>query len=264
MPSRSKLTSRMPQNLWTHEEHLLAFNLYCRIPYGTIHLRNPKIIELAKVLGRTPGAVSYKLANFARLDPAVTSTGRKGMSHGAVGEVDVWNEFSENPEALAFESMRLLAKWKGKKLEEVAQIDERDLPKEGVERERMVKVRVNQQFFRAAILAAYDDRCCVTGLAVSGLLVASHIVPWAQEPKHRMNPSNGLCLNALHDRAFDRGLMTITANGRVRLSDELKAGGNDDAEAVDWLWRFDGAPLRKPRKFPPDPQLLAEHRKRWS
>ena len=42
--------------------------------------------------------------------------------------------------------------------------------------------RVNQHFFRAAILAAYENlRCCITGLAVPGLLVASHIVPWARD-----------------------------------------------------------------------------------
>jgi predicted restriction endonuclease len=72
----------------------------------------------------------------------------------------------------------------------------------GLERERMVRVRVNQHFFRAAILSAYDYKWCVTGLAVPELLVASHIVPWARDTKQRMNPRKGLYLNALHDRAF--------------------------------------------------------------
>src|SRR5438067_11978733 len=111
-----------------------------------------------------------------------------------------WRDFEDNPAALAFESERLLAQFTGRKLEEIAEIDERELPKEGLERERMVRVRVNQHFFRAAVLSAYDYKCCVTGLAVPELLVASHIVPWAADPKQRMNPRNGLCLNALHDR----------------------------------------------------------------
>src|SRR5207248_3664526 len=129
--------------------------------------------------------------------------------HGAKGEMDVWRDFEHNPEALAFESEQLLACFSGSKLEAIAGIDERELPKEGLERECMVRVRVNQHFFRAAVLAAYDYKCCITGLAVPELLVASHIVPWAKDPKQRMNPRNGLCLNALHDRAFDRGLMFI-------------------------------------------------------
>src|SRR5271155_4885876 len=59
----------MPRRDWTREELIVAFNLYCKIPFGRIHIRNPLIIELAKAIGRTPSAVSWKLANFARLDP---------------------------------------------------------------------------------------------------------------------------------------------------------------------------------------------------
>jgi len=254
----------MPRILWTREEHLLVFNLYCQIPFGGIHIRNPKVIELAKILGRKVGAVSLKLANFARLDPTITKTGRKGMRHGAKGEEEVWHEFADNPEELAFESTRLLAQWQGRSLEDVAKIPEIELPPEGIERERLVRVRVNQRFFRSAILSAYDNRCCVTGLAVQELLVASHIVPWAQDAKHRMNPRNGLCLNALHDRAFDRGLMVVTDTGAVKLRKDLHSSCPEDEVAVKWLWQFDGQSLRVPRKFPPDPMFLTEHRKRWS
>jgi putative restriction endonuclease len=86
-------------------------------------------------------------------------------------------------------------------------------------------VRVNQQFFRAVVLAAYDGKGCVTGLAVPELLVASHIVSWAEDPKQRMNPRNGLCLNALHDRASDRRLM-FDADLKVRLSPFHPFGGS--------------------------------------
>src|SRR5256714_7111883 len=93
---------------WTREEHILAFNLYSQIPFGTIHIRNPKIQELAKLLGRSVGAVSRKLANFARLDPFLQQRGIKGLPHGAKGEEEVWNEFAQHPETLAFESQKLL------------------------------------------------------------------------------------------------------------------------------------------------------------
>ena len=61
----------MVRRNWTREELIVAFNLYCKIPFGRIHIRNPLIIELAKAIGRTPSALSWKLANFARLDPAL-------------------------------------------------------------------------------------------------------------------------------------------------------------------------------------------------
>ena len=92
------------KNNWTREEHILAFNLYCQIPFGTIHIRNPRIMELAKLLGRSVGSVSRKLANFSRLDPFLRQRGIKGLEHGAKGEEEVWKEFVEKPEALAFES----------------------------------------------------------------------------------------------------------------------------------------------------------------
>ena len=86
---------------WSREEHILAFNLYCKILFGQIHTHNPKIIELAKVLGRTPGSVSLKLSNFARHDPELQARNIKGMQHGAKGEIEIWHEFDDNPEALA-------------------------------------------------------------------------------------------------------------------------------------------------------------------
>ncbi len=95
------------------------------------------------------------------------------MSHGAKGEEAVWDEFYRHPDTLAFESERLLAKRQGRAVEETSQIEMNDLPQEGREREALVRVRVNQQFFRAAVLSAYDFRCCVTGLDVKELLIAS-------------------------------------------------------------------------------------------
>src|SRR5215471_7730104 len=94
---------------WTRDEHILAFNLYSQIPFGTIHIRNPRIVELARILGRTVGSVSLKLANFARLDPFLKQRGIKGLSHGSKGEEVIWHEFASSPEDLAFESERLLA-----------------------------------------------------------------------------------------------------------------------------------------------------------
>lgn len=240
---------------WTREEHILAFNLYCKIPFGRQHSRAPEIIELAKLLGRSANSVALKLNNFSRLDPELKARGIKGMAHGAKGEIEVWHDFEDDPEALAFESERLLAHFTGRKLEEIAEIDERELPKEGLERERMV--RVNQHFFRAAVLSAYDYKCCITGLAVPELLVASHIVPWARDSNQRMNPRNGLCLNALHDRAFDRRLMFFDRGLSVRFRADVV--GRTVPDGLEWLTNCEGQKIREPRKFKPDLALIEAH-----
>ena len=217
---------------------------------------NPKILELARLLGRTPGSVSMKLSNFARLDPALQARGVIGLRRGAKGEKEVWDEFRERPEALAFESQQLLAAKLGKKVEDIAQIRTDDLPRKGIEREALIKIRVNQSFFRRRILSAYEFQCCITGLAVRELLVASHIVPWSEDLANRLNTRNGLCLNPLHDRAFDRHLMTVDDNLRVRFSPRLHAQRRDRESALCWFLSFEGSPLRLPKHFSPDPQLL--------
>ncbi len=241
---------------WTREEHILAFNLYCQIPFGSIDEKNPKIRELAALIGRTPGSVSLKLANIARLDPALKARGIGGMSHGAKGEEDVWREFSERPEDLALESERLRAGLHGQTLEEVAEVETADLPKEGIERDRLVKTRVNQNFFRKRVLALYRYRCCVTGIGEQSLLTASHIVPWSVDTENRLNPKNGLCLNALHDRAFDRYLMWVEDDLTIRFNAKLKLG---DSESAHWFLGFEGKKLLLPENFSPDGAFLARH-----
>jgi putative restriction endonuclease len=244
---------------WTRAELILAFSLYSEIPFGKIHMGNPKVLELAQLLGRTPGSVSMKLSNLARLDPALQARGIVGLQRGAKGEKDIWDEFRTEPEALAFESQLLLAQKLGKRVEDVSQIRTDDLPREGLEREAVIRVRVNQSFFRRRILSAYEFRCCVTGLGVRELLVASHIVPWSEDPSNRLNTRNGLCLNPLHDRAFDRHLMWIDSNFRVRFSRRLRDCSQKEKEALSWLLSFEGKGLQFPKNFTPDPNLLLQH-----
>ena len=254
------LPSRNGAN-WSREELILAFNLYCQIPFGKIHSHNPQIVELASALGRTPGSIALRLTNFASNDPALQARGIRGMSGGGKSVALIWAEFAHDPEHLAYESERLLATRLGKPLEEVAEIAVDDVPTNltGVERDAVVKVRVNQSFFRKRILSVYNFRCCVTGLDVQQLLVASHIVPWSEDPKNRLNPRNGLCLNALHDRAFDRRLMWVDDSFTVRFSPKLKPATKTDETILDWLTSFAGKTLILPEHFTPDPKLLRRH-----
>lgn len=249
----------MTSGNWQRDELILAFNLYCKTPFGRIHNRNSDIITLANAIGRSPSAVSWKLANFARLDPSLQERGISGAAHGSKGELEIWNEFNDDWEKLAFESERLLAQLTGQSIEKVIDPDENEqLPREGKERERIIRIRVNQSFFRASVLAAYDNRCCVTGLPITELLVASHIVPWAYDSKNRLNPRNGLCLNAIHDRAFDRGLLTVTSDFKVKLSTSLRSFPANDS-INDLISRYDGVKIRLPQRFLPEQSFLKYH-----
>jgi predicted restriction endonuclease len=248
----------MPSNKWTREELIIAFNLYCKIPFGKIHIHNPEIIALAKVLDRTPSAVSWKLANFASLDPSLKKRDITGASHGSKMDAEVWNEFNGDWDKLAFESEKLLAQKMGSQVEDVSEVELLDLPKTGIEREALVKVRVNQSFFRKSVLAAYNFQCCITGLEILELLNASHIIPWSKDEANRVNPRNGLCLNAIHDRAFDRGLLTVTPDLRVKVS-RLVRRENVSSAVQDFLLRYDGLQINKPTRFLPDLKFLKYH-----
>ncbi len=73
---------------WTRDELILAINLYCKTPFSRIHMRNPDIIELSDSLGRTPGSVSYRLANFASIDPTID---RRGAVNVSKLDREVWS-----------------------------------------------------------------------------------------------------------------------------------------------------------------------------
>lgn len=126
-------------------------------------------------------------------------------------------------------------------------------------KQAIVEVRVGQQFFRSAVLANFERRCCVTGISEPSLLTASHIVPWSHDPKNRHNPANGLSLSATFDRAFDVGLMTIDSNLRVVLSSRLREHKNDRTR--EFFQSYDGAAIECPIRFLPDPDLLSWHNK---
>ena len=79
--------------LWTKEQLKLAYHLYCQLPFGKLHSRNKEIVQLASLIGRTPGAVAMKLVNFASLDPKITGSGRRGLGNASDLDREVWSEF---------------------------------------------------------------------------------------------------------------------------------------------------------------------------
>jgi putative restriction endonuclease len=243
-------------NNWTREETILAFNLYCKIPFGRIDMKNPEIIALANRINRTPSAVSFKLANLARLDPALKQRNIAGASHGSKLDVEVWNEFHKDWDKMAYESEILLGEsHTDTYIQE--DIDLSQMPK-GETRNSIVRTRINQSFFRASVLTAYDNKCCITGIPMNSLLIASHIVPWARDIENRTNPKNGLCLNALHDKAFDQGLITVTSHYKIRVSSKLEKHALTPA-IKDFFVKYRNAKICAPTRFSPDKKFLEYH-----
>lgn len=211
------------QNLWAKEELILAFNLYLKLPFGKMHKHTPEIIELANLLGRTPSSIGMRLGNFASVDPKLQARGIGGLKGGMNQVKPIWDEFFHNQEELVYLSEQLLAEKQQTSIElkykEVLK-DISHLKGENVVRE--VKTRVNQSVFRQMVLSNYETKCAITGIDIPQLLYASHIIPWAQNEKERLNPENGICLSSLYDKAFDKGLIGINTNHEVIFSDELK------------------------------------------
>lgn len=243
---------------WTRDQLKVAFSLYCQMPYGKMHHRNPEIIRVAKLINRTPSALAMKLVNFASLDPAIINTGRKGLGNASSLDKQIWDEFNADWETLAFESQLILQAIgidEGRDGNAESQLSESYF---GETRKAQVEVRIKQSFFRKAVLSSYEGRCCMTGLNDERLLLASHIVPWSQSKQDRLNPRNGLCLSALHDRAFDKGLITVEPSAKIRVSGAVKdLAGNKFARAS--LLSLDKQFIALPTKFPPSEEFLKYH-----
>lgn len=248
------------QNFWSEEEYILAFNLYLKIDFGKTHTGNPKVKELAQLIGRTPAAVVMRLGNFASIDPYHQQRGVGGLKNVSKFTQIIWDRFFQNQEDLVFESERILAQRQHKKLEEKyseALFDINDL--KGEDKVRAVKTRVNQSVFREMILTNYSSKCALTGIDIPDLLYASHIMPWSKHEKERLNPENGICLSALYDKAFDKGYISFDDNYKVLIAPSLKK--NEPKEYYPTHFApIENSTLLQPVKYRPSRVFLEYHR----
>jgi len=253
---------------WTREHELIALNLYGKLPFGRFHHTNPIIIDVAKRMGRSPGSLSMKLSNLASLDPVQKARGIKGLPGVSQQDRDMWKEFQADIENLGPKSEQLLHDLfttdnnrevdflEGEKVRIVRALKS---PSGPTETRASVRVRRGQQFFRQTVLNSYGVRCCISGINVPHLLVASHIKPWNNFPKLRLDPRNGLCLSSLHDAAFDAGLITLDKNFAVVISGMLKRYLPSKALEHNFA-RFEGQQIQLPDKVAePNPAFLRYH-----
>lgn len=242
---------------WTEQELLIAMNLYCRLPFGQFDQTNKYVCIVANKMNRTPGSLAMKLSNLASLDSYHQARGVVGLKGASKLDRTIWAAFqndwtgmAEKSEA-AFEGLMT-----GEIIDSVAEPKQPQGPSETT---RSVKTRRLQTFFRNTVLASYETRCALTGVTVPQLLIASHIIPWSENTKRRADPTNGLCLNVLHDKAFDRHLITFDEDYRLVVSEILKSGDIPEFQVENFA-NLEGHKLSLPHRFAPDPKALEKHR----
>lgn len=251
---------------WTRQQHVVALYLYNKLPFGLFHQRNPEVVKYSKLLGRTPSALAMKLSNFASLDPVITSSGRKGLKGASKADVQIWEEMNSNWGSFSQEILKTVTSIKNNKLSpdndqnhnlELKAADQ-DRAYFGKERTITTRARVGQSLFRSAVLSSYNFKCCMSGLSIPRLLIASHIVPWKDDPENRLHPANGLALSMIHDKAFDSGIITVTDDYKILVS--KKYHSIDDEFFNSSLLKYNGEKLILPNKFSPKSQFLEFHR----
>ena len=247
----------------------MALNLYHKLRFGQMDKRQRVIIDLAGKIGRTPDAVAMKLVNLASLDPALKLRGIIGLPGSSQLDREMWDAYHANAAELiplAQEMFDALFVKDGNESTEV-------LPGKGIrvlrrpplgstETTTVTKRRIGQDYFREVVLNNYNGCCAVTGLPVRELLVASHILPWSGHATERLNVSNGISLNRLHDSAFDRYLISFDDELRLLLSPKLKSLLPSDSVAYHFD-AYEGKALSLPNDgIPPDLSFLSDHRKK--
>jgi putative restriction endonuclease len=243
---------------WTEHELLIAMNLYCKLPFGQFDQSNKIVQEVAAKMGRTPGSLAMKLSNLASLDTYHQDRGVVGLKGASNLDRKVWAAFQANWTVMAEQSETAFETlMRSESLPPTPATP--PLPTGPSEVERTVKTRRLQRFFRDSVLASYEFKCAVSGIAIPDLLIASHIIPWCKDESRRADPTNGLCLNALYDCAFDRGLITFDEDFRMVVSRALKKDRPPEFQQINFL-KLEGSKLILPHRFQPDAIAMQHHR----
>lgn len=236
-------------NAWSREDIIIAYALYCVTPLEKINTSNKVIQQVSEIIPHSVSSIVMRMRNFQHVD----SKASQGLKNVARADRMIYEEFKHDFGALSLEAETLtgLAIFDSSPLQGAKPLS--SLTNHGrVSRER--------HFFKQAVLAAYDDRCFISGCTLPQMLVASHIKPYSQcrSEADRVSPDNGICLNVFYDKAFDRGLITIVPSMKIYVSPIILNDINDSFTAR-WLASLDGMTLSQPTRFPPRKEFLEYH-----
>lgn len=235
---------------WSREDILVAYALYCITPLNQIRPTNKLIRQVSENFPHSLSSLVMRMQNFASIDP---DSKIKGLSRVAKTDKDIFYEFKHdwgNLSALA-ENITGLALFDADPINGAKPISSLT-DKNKVSRER--------HFFRAAVFASYETTCCISGMQLPNMLVASHIKPYAKcrASSERTDPSNGLLLNTFYDKAFDFGLITVGTDYKVHVSPAVKCHEYNEFTQK-WLIDLEDTAIIIPKRFQPDKQYLEYH-----
>lgn len=120
----------------------------------------------------------------------------------------------------------------------------------------LTRARLGQGAFQVLVSEAYEKRCAITGESTLPVLEAAHIQSYAEGGPHRI--SNGMLLRSDFHKLFDAGLVTVTPELRIRVSDRIKEQWYNGKA----YYRLQDQPLAVIPKLDsqrPDPEYLRWH-----
>ena len=241
---------------WTREDVIIAYALYCVIPFSKVNNSNQTIKDAAAIMERSPASLKMRICNLAALDPDFLATGRTGLASVANLDREVYAEFSSDWQRLSSTAEELL----GLPIFDIAEPIYNGPDRRRRKTYAEISDKQARRFFRKSVIAAYEGRCCISGMTIPQMLIASHIKPYAVSDiqTERANPANGLLLNAFYDRAFDQGLMTVLPDLTILISKQVKEVYTDE-RTREWLYAIEGTKIKRPARFAPNRDLLAYH-----
>ena len=248
---------------WTRKETLFALYLMFELPFGKFDKGNKEIIDASSLLGRSPSSLAMKLGNLYSCLPKAIRGHRRGLPGSSALDKGIVEEYLQEPDRMMIEAAQAAMFYYGAKSEAAREIQQALTPTK-TESMYWRAGRLSQSLFRRKLLSAYESRCCITGLERKELLIASHIKPWSiADSGERIASSNGLLLNALHDKAFDRGLITITNDLELNLSPVLRHDVLPKAVVENFFEAYENQRISIPQSKEdiPSSSFLAWHRK---
>lgn len=238
---------------WLRDDVIAAYALYCITPLNKINPSNKIIQQVAEARELSLASLVMRMRNFQYIDPAISGEGKKGLGHVAKLDKEIFEEFRNDWGELSIYA------------EEVTGLAIFDAdPEQGARPISSLteknKVSRERHFFRASVFAAYNNKCCITGLELPTLLVASHIKPYSEcrGSAERTDPHNGLLLNTFYDKAFDQGLITVTKDYTIYVSKLVKEYSYNEFTRQ-WLIGLEGNQIIRSKTFLPDPECLEYH-----
>ena len=121
--------------------------------------------------------------------------------------------------------------------------------------EGLTKKRTKQNVFSNKVKSNYKNKCAICSISTKSFLVGSHIIPWSKRKDIRLDPSNGICLCSFHDKAFDKGYITINSELKVVVSDKFKG----DSVLLHELSKIKGSKIKEPTNNKPKEEFLLYH-----